>query len=125
MATMIADVPGALASLAIQWWKHSTTKAWLTLIFRLVLSGLVTFLIMGGATMVTMLGTHFSPGSSFVGGIGDGMIWAGFTIIYVFQTDKSGITKGVIIAIPVEAAKQDPSTAFETLKQGDAPLVKK
>lgn len=116
---MVADVPGALASLVIQWWKHSTTKTWLTLLFRILFSGFLAFLIVGGGSMLTGLANHFSPGASFVGGIGHGMIWAAFTMVYVFKTDKSGITKNMTIALPMEAVAQDPTTTFATIPNED------
>jgi hypothetical protein len=117
MATMLADVPGALASLAIQWWKHSTTKTWLTLLFRILFSGFLAFLLIGGSSILTLL-LKSSPSVAFVGGIANGMIWAAGTMIYVFKTDKSGITKGMTIMLPMEAMKDNPTTTFNEIPSG-------
>lgn len=119
MATMLADVPGALASLVVQWWKHSTTKTWLTLLFRILFSGFLAFLLIGGSSIGSLLLKGIEPLAAFVGGIANGMIWSAGTMIYVFKTDKSGITKGMTIALPMEAAKDNPTTAFDVIPTGE------
>ena len=113
------NVPGALASLVIQWWKHSTTKAWLSLLFRILFGGLITFLISAGSSMGYMLAQHFAPGTAFVGGIGIGMVWSAFGMLYIFKTDKSGITKNMNIPIAADLLEKDPTKTFDMVKNGE------
>jgi hypothetical protein len=76
--------------------KQGLYAQWLKFLFEMAFSAVVSFLVMCGGPLVA--------GARAGIAIGNGMIWAGMAMVYLFRRERSKLTAGMIVALPGDEA---------------------
>ena len=104
---MILDPVSGLAKFALGLIEHKTLQAWARLIFGMVFSGIVSFLIACGGALVA--------GRSAAVSVGTGMLMSGVLMTVLFRT--SPLTKGIKVALPEQEAELEIKTDAQTIER--------
>ena len=98
----------ALAELAVGFWKAGKAQAWAKLVFELLCSGLIAFLMICGGVLI-------SPPHSWPIAIGSGMVTAAICMTVVFR--RSVLTKGLLLVLPEVEATKELETDLQTIQR--------
>lgn len=98
----------ALAELAVGFWKAGKAQAWAKLVFELLCSGFISFLMVCGGVLI-------SPPHSWPIGIGSGMVSAAICMTVVFR--RSPLTKGLLLVLPEVEATKELETDLQTIQR--------
>jgi hypothetical protein len=104
-----------LAELAVGFWKAGKAQAWARLIFQLMASGAITFLIAGGLSLVGTAAGRIPAAWCWVIGVGNGMWMAGVCMTVLWR--KSPLTKGMLLVLPSEEAAKELESNLEVIQK--------
>jgi len=105
------DPLGDLAAFVLGRIKQGLYAQWLKFLFELGFSAVVSFLVMTGIPLVAGESAGFA--------IGDGMLWAGMAMVYLFRRERSKLTAGMIVALPGDEAAKELAASFQTIEKTD------
>ena len=91
--------------------KQGLYAQWLKFLFEMAFSAVVSFLVMCGGPLVA--------GARAGIAIGNGMIWAGMAMVYLFRRERSKLTAGMIVALPGDEAAKELAANFQTIQKTD------
>lgn len=96
-----------------QWRKTTKTFTWISLIFQMAFSAIVTFLFIGGTTMLTaiQLGSHHPV----ITGLATAMIWVSLVLTVLWR--RSNLTKGMILVAPQAEANQEVKEDIQVVQK--------
>lgn len=106
----------ALADLAVGFWKAGKAQAWAKLIFELLCSGVISFLVTCGGVLGTSAAAgKIAPAFCWLLGIGAGMVTAGICMTVVFR--RSPLTKGLMLVLPSEEAAKEIAASLQVIER--------
>ena len=90
--------------------KQKTLQNWLRLLFELFLSGLLTFMLIAGSTLLV-------PPHSWAIATGSGLVLAAVVMTVVFR--RSPLTKGMMLVLPSWEAAKEIETNLQVIQKGE------
>lgn len=87
--------------------KTKVLQQWLTLLFQMFCSGVITFMFTAGTTMITS--------KSLVLSIGTGLISTAVILTVYLRT--SPLTKGMMFVLPAQEAKEEINTNVQVIQK--------
>lgn len=88
-------------------YQEKKLQSWITLIFQMTLSAITTFLFLCGTSLIAS--------KSFEIGIGSGMVGAAIVITVFFR--RSNLTKGMLMVLPTDEAKDELETNLQSIQR--------